>query len=608
MDPIVNENSRCPPKTLTNYVAYISADTPGQSRIGHLDLESSKIQPLTFVSGTPLTNLYEVIEAGESYIKPSESEIPIPLSSVQLLPPISGRDILAVGKNYREHAITEINPTGYDCDRDGINHSSIHHPKQPIVFTKRSTSIIASGEPIYPHPAFTETIDYGGEIGVIIGKSGFKIEEAKAIEHIWGYTIINDVTARDRQEHHKQLFLGKSPDTFCPMGPIAVPANKLPRALRIQTYVNGLKRQDSASEDLIFSIPSLIKTISQAQTLQLGDVLATGTPAGSGFSLRPAIYLRPGDTVEISVTGLGTLRNTVEEPTANNQVTERAANISHIPWSNSNKTPGATGLTTVGSKKLYYRHLGIDSGENIIFIHGLGGTSEYFTPLISLLGLEKTHSLHLLDLEGHGLSPTSALSTVTLTSYAEDWYKLCQQQNIKKAIVIGHSMGSMVALNFVISHPEICSKLILMSPSESPMGEAKGKSLKERAAIVRKLGIPPIVQGMIDISTSPKYKPHNPNTVMEIHSTLLGQDPEGYAKGCVALGTSTEALPVSQIKAKTLFINGEDDHLTPTANCIGYQKQIEGSQLEVISQAGHWHIFEDAEEVANYVGPFIRDE
>ncbi|KAH6678527.1 hypothetical protein B0J14DRAFT_697519 [Halenospora varia] len=121
-----------------------------------------------------------------------------------------------------------------------------------------------------------------------------------------------------------------------------------------------------------------------------------------------------------------------------------------------------------------------------------------------------------------------------------------------------------------------------MSPSESPMGEANGKNLRERAATVRKLGIPPIVQGMVDISTSPKYKPHNPNTAMEIHSTLLGQDPEGYAKGCVALGTSTEALPVGQISAKDI--------------------------LEVISQAGYWHIFEDAEEVANYLGPFLRDE
>jgi 2-keto-4-pentenoate hydratase/2-oxohepta-3-ene-1,7-dioic acid hydratase in catechol pathway len=194
--------------TLTNYIAYEDPERSSQPRMGHLDSEDSTIIPLSFTSGTPLTTLYQVIEAGEANI--TAAGPPVPRSSVTILPPISGRDILAVGKNYSEHA-KEFNTSGYD--------SSDKHdqPTHPVIFTKRATSIIADGEDIYPHPGFTETVDYEGEIGVIVGKAGFKVKEEDAMDYVWGYTIINDMTARERQRDHKQFYIGKSPDTFCPM-------------------------------------------------------------------------------------------------------------------------------------------------------------------------------------------------------------------------------------------------------------------------------------------------------------------------------------------------------------------------------------------------------
>ena len=192
----------------TNYVAYRDPKIQGQSRIGHLDLQASTIQPLSFLSGAPLSDLYEVIEIGEAQIKPLGE--PFPLSSIQLLAPISGRDVLAVGKNYAEHA-KEFNSSGYDSS------DKADQPTHPVIFTKRSTSIIAHGESIFPHPGFTETVDYEGEIGVILGKSGYRVSEKDAWDYVWGYTIINDVTARERQRDHKQFYIGKSPDTFCPM-------------------------------------------------------------------------------------------------------------------------------------------------------------------------------------------------------------------------------------------------------------------------------------------------------------------------------------------------------------------------------------------------------
>lgn len=195
-------------RPLINYVAYQTAPPFAKRRIGHLNFEDATIQPLSYASGTWLSNLYEVIEIGEDHIIPSGDTIP--LNSVKILRPISGRDVLAVGKNYFEHAI-EFNSSGYDSS------DKTDQPTHPVIFTKRATSIIGHGDTIYPHPDFTKTLDYEGEIGVIIGKNGFRISQENAMDHVWGYTIINDVTARERQRDHKQFYIGKSGDTFCPM-------------------------------------------------------------------------------------------------------------------------------------------------------------------------------------------------------------------------------------------------------------------------------------------------------------------------------------------------------------------------------------------------------
>jgi hypothetical protein len=193
--------------SLTNYCAFVDP-ARGIERIGHLDESSQTVQPLAFKSGTYLSNLYQVIQVGEDGIIPSGE--PVPRTSIQLLPPINGRDILCVGKNYSEHA-KEFNKSGFDSS------DKVDQPTHPVIFSKRFTSIIADGEDIYPHPKFTETVDYEGELGVIVGKKGFRIGQDEAMDYIWGYTIINDMTARERQRDHKQFYIGKSPDTFCPM-------------------------------------------------------------------------------------------------------------------------------------------------------------------------------------------------------------------------------------------------------------------------------------------------------------------------------------------------------------------------------------------------------
>lgn len=194
-------------KGLTNYVAYHDR-LVRKNLVGHYNLTAKTIQPLSFTSGTPITNLYQVIEAGDSNI--ASAGAPIDINKVDVLPPFASRDVLCVGKNYFDHA-KEFNNSGFDSS------DKVDVPSHPVIFTKRYTSIIADGEDIYPHPEFTATADYEGEIGVIIGKPGFRIAEEDAMSHVWGYTIINDMTARERQRDHKQFYIGKSPDTFCPM-------------------------------------------------------------------------------------------------------------------------------------------------------------------------------------------------------------------------------------------------------------------------------------------------------------------------------------------------------------------------------------------------------
>ncbi|KAK4539976.1 hypothetical protein LTR36_009874, partial [Oleoguttula mirabilis] len=194
--------------SMTNYCSYLDPTTKCE-RIGHWDQAANTIQPLAFASGTPLANLYQVIQVGSQGIQPAD-EAPLPRASVQLNAPINGRDILCVGKNYAEHA-KEFNSSGFDSS------DQADQPSHPVIFTKRFSSIIADGEEVYPHPGFTETVDYEGELGVIIGKPGFRVAEADAMAYVWGYTIINDLTARERQRDHKQFYIGKSPDTFCPM-------------------------------------------------------------------------------------------------------------------------------------------------------------------------------------------------------------------------------------------------------------------------------------------------------------------------------------------------------------------------------------------------------
>lgn len=270
----------------------------GQIRLGVLDKSETRIQALP----ASITDIRTLIIDG---VPASDGEW-IDLSAVRLLAPVpqTPRNIICVGKNYREHA-KEFARSGFEAG------ATTDVDPFPAVFTKPSSAIIGPGDKVELHAAVTQAVDYEGELALIIGKPGRAVRKEDAYKHVWGYMIVNDVTARDRQKNHKQWFLGKSLDTFCPMGPLIATADEVdPENLEVRTWVNGELRQSANTRDLIFDIPTLIETISAAMTLMPGDVIATGTPAGVGIGFNPPKFLQTGDEVRISIDGLGTLTNT----------------------------------------------------------------------------------------------------------------------------------------------------------------------------------------------------------------------------------------------------------------------------------------------------------
>ncbi len=280
----------------------------GRRRVGRLTddgqgLECFDIGP----EGERLGALAVVERLGRGgKLSPVGQVIPLQETSLEAPLPLPRRNIFCVGKNYHEHA--------HEFSRSGFDSSAAAGavPQAPIIFSKVPECVTGPGSPIQIDPRASEAVDYEAELAVVIARGGRRIPRERALEHVFGYTIVNDVTARDLQGRHKQWLIGKSQDSFCPMGPWLVSADEIDLAdTPVRCWVNGELRQDANTRDLIFDVPSLIETLSRGLTLLPGDIIATGTPAGVGIGFDPPRYLQPGDTVRIEIGGIGTLENPV---------------------------------------------------------------------------------------------------------------------------------------------------------------------------------------------------------------------------------------------------------------------------------------------------------
>lgn len=272
----------------------------GTERWGVVEDDAVRLAP---ADGAPAT-LRAFIESGGAAPDTGDWEA-VPLERAELCAPIPEprRNVMCLGLNYADHA----------AESQGVSPEEVELPASPVVFTKATTAATGPHADVHVDPRVTRRLDWEVELAVVIGRGGRFIAADEAMDHVLGYTIVNDLSARERQKHHKQFFMGKSMDGSCPMGPWITTADEIPdpHVLSIRCMVNGAIKQDSNTRHLIFRIPRIVEELSTVMTLLPGDVIATGTPAGVGFARNPPEYLQPGDEVECYIEGLGALRNTI---------------------------------------------------------------------------------------------------------------------------------------------------------------------------------------------------------------------------------------------------------------------------------------------------------
>jgi len=287
---------------MAKYVCYLNDSGHCLGR-----LEDDMVIPIISPSGQPGEDIMiSLIRSGTVPADASEAQ---PISQIKLCAPIQrpSKNVICVGLNYHAHA-DEFSASGYDSSTKADQAI----PSHPIIFTKAPSSLTGAFDDVEVPWGHTTEVDYEAELAVIIGKKGRHITKEDAYDHVFGYSIINDVTGRDLQRDHKQWFLGKSIDGFCPMGPAIVTADDIePENLELKCWVNGELRQSANTRDLIFDIPTLISTISASMELRPGDIIATGTPKGVGIGYTPPRFLSSGDVVRVEISSIGTIENTI---------------------------------------------------------------------------------------------------------------------------------------------------------------------------------------------------------------------------------------------------------------------------------------------------------
>lgn len=265
--------------------------------------------------GAELRDMLALIDGGvetlhrvEALVAASPPQAVLPLSNVELLAPIPRprKNIFAVGRNYAEHAAESMRVMGQQMKLS----------EYPNIFTKAVTTVTGPYADIPYDATVSSELDWEVELGVIIGRGGRHIPREGALSHVWGYTVVNDISARDIQNRPGvQWFQGKSLDGSCPMGPWIVTADEIPdpQHLLLRLWVNDVLKQDDSTEHMLFDVAAIVSTLSLVLTLEPGDILATGTPSGVGFARTPPEFLRPGDVMRTEVEGIGSLRNRISE-------------------------------------------------------------------------------------------------------------------------------------------------------------------------------------------------------------------------------------------------------------------------------------------------------
>ena len=288
----------------------------GETELGVLSADGEKVIPLSKIeiNYSDMNDLIDNITEKEMEMAAAAANADtdsVPaffMRDVKMRAPIirPKQDVICLGINYADHAVES---SRYKGDAFGGDRPV------PIYFSKRVNEAVGDGEPVLAHTDIVERLDYEVEIAVVIGKPAYKVSREETLDYVFGYTILNDISARDIQTSHKQWYFGKSLDAFTPIGPWIVTTDEMPEPSGhpIRSYVNGELRQNGNTNQLIFDIPYVISELSQGITLLPGTIIAMGTPAGVGMGFQPPKFMKPGDVVKCEIEGIGTLTNPIED-------------------------------------------------------------------------------------------------------------------------------------------------------------------------------------------------------------------------------------------------------------------------------------------------------
>jgi 2-keto-4-pentenoate hydratase/2-oxohepta-3-ene-1,7-dioic acid hydratase in catechol pathway len=290
---------------------FISFRLDGREAPG-LQLKGGEVVDLSSVAAS----MIELIEGGKAAMdaarRLAESGERIAADRIELLAPIPRprKNVFCVGRNYLDHIIEGAKVRG-----DAVPDLGADVPKYPTFFTKAPTTLNRPGGEVRLDSKLTRLLDWECELAVVIGQGGRDIARDQALEHVFGYTVINDITARDLQKRHGQFFKGKTLDGTCPMGPCIVDAEEIgdPTTLMLSLTVNGVEKQRAPASQMIFDVPAIIASLSEGMTLEPGDIIATGTPSGTGFAMEPPERLQDGDVVVASIDRIGDLESRIVE-------------------------------------------------------------------------------------------------------------------------------------------------------------------------------------------------------------------------------------------------------------------------------------------------------
>jgi len=301
-----------------HYVTFSTSSNPGPrlgARVGNrvLDLQAAQVDGRRAAPDTLLELIQQGADAWAFAAEVARAEVRLKpnatygVDEVRWHAPIPRplKNVFCVGRNYAAHARESAAALNSDPKFSDV----------PVFFSKAPTTVIGPYDEVLRHAAVTSQVDWEAELGVVIGRAGRNISASEALSYVFGYTVLNDVTARDLQQRHNQWFKGKSLDGSCPMGPVVVTADEFgdPQNKRITLRVNGVTKQDARTSDMIFTVASIIEWLSKGVTLEPGDIIATGTPEGVGMGRTPQEWLQHGDVVETEIEAIGTMKNVVKD-------------------------------------------------------------------------------------------------------------------------------------------------------------------------------------------------------------------------------------------------------------------------------------------------------